>query len=218
MGKPDSGNNLQIAEIFTSIQGEGRLQGELAVFVRTAGCSLRCSWCDTDYAQTGGTSMTVREILGVVGGISCPRVCVTGGEPLEQPKIQSLFDALNNAGLLVSVETNGTHDIGKFHGIDSFAVDYKLPGARPATPFHAKNWQVLRSADELKFIISDRSDYETAKSLICRHETRATIVMSPCLAHDALPGDSAKQLARWIIEDRLPVRYSLQLHKVLGLR
>jgi 7-carboxy-7-deazaguanine synthase len=219
MGEPNRRNYLQIAEIFTSLQGEGVLQGELTAFIRTAGCNLNCVWCDTDKAPSGGHAVDLEEIINQVLEARVARVCVTGGEPLDQPRIQALFTKLKERSLSVSVETNGTRDIAGFTNVDSFSVDYKLPSARAGEPFYDGNWGALRPSDELKFVIADRADYEAAKKLLAARQAKATIIFSPCLGyHDQSSVRIERALAEWIIEDKLSVRYSLQLHKILGVR
>ncbi len=218
MGEPDSRHHLQIAEIFTSLQGEGRFQGELTVFIRLAGCNLRCLWCDTAYAHEAGTEMSIAAVLGAVREQGVGRICVTGGEPLDQPAAQELFTALHSLGLAISVETNGTHPIGGFRDVPSFAVDYKLPSAGVSVPFAPQNWSALRPADELKFIVANRADYEEAVAVIRRHDFAAPAIMSPCLENPGDGLDPARALASWIIDDKLPLRFSLQLHKVLGIK
>lgn len=208
---------MRISEIFTSLEGEGIGQGEVATFIRTAGCNLECAWCDTPYARAGGRLAQVEEIIAATVSSKCRRVRITGGEPLEQARLQLLVTALKARGFFVSVETNGTRDISSIADVDSFCVDYKLESALAREPFDAANWPALRPADELKFVISGRSDYEEALRIISGQEIKATIIMSPCFrGAEDLTG--ARQLAEWIIADTAPVKYSLQLHKVLGVR
>lgn len=210
MGKPSGLHNVQINEIFRSLQGEGRRQGELTTFVRVTGCNLRCSWCDTAYAYDKGADMTVDEVIGQVRRLDCLNVCVTGGEPLLQENIERLFSSLKSIGCFVAVETNGTQEIRGYRQVDQFTVDYKLSSAGAGEGFRAGNFAALTEADELKFIIGDRGDYNEAKLVIGEHKPRAKVLFSPCWGEDV-----AVKLADWIIEDKLPVRYSLQLHKVL---
>lgn len=210
MGKSEREHHLQVSEIFKSIQGEGQLQGELTTFIRLTGCNLRCPWCDTAYAYEGGADRSVDEITSEVEALGISNVCVTGGEPLIQPNVQHLFDALRRLGCFVCVETNGTRDIGTYQRVDRFVVDYKLPSARPAEPFLAVNFDRLRPADELKFVISDRADYEEARRIVGRNGVMARMLVSPCWQAGVV-----RDLAGWLIEDNLPVRYSLQIHKAI---
>ncbi len=228
MGEPRRRNNLQVTEIFVSLQGEGGRQGLPTTFIRLGGCRLHCAWCDTDIAHERGETLSVPEVVAAVKNSGGNRVCVTGGEPLEQSGAQELFTQLSRLGVDLSVETNGTIEIAGFTDVPSFTVDYKLPSARTETPFAASNWAALRTNDELKFIVADRQDYQRALRVLQEHEPTAEVLMSPCLEScrptseevDALPfiRGPAKDLAEWIIEDKLPVRYSLQLQKLLGIR
>lgn len=219
MGEPDGRYHIQIAEIFTSLQGEGLWQGELTTFIRTAGCNLRCRWCDTETAQSGGRPFTLKSIVDRVRSEKTERVCVTGGEPLHQPGISGLFKALKELPIRLSVETNGTFCLNGFNEVDSFSVDFKLPGSGEAGSFHADNWNCLRPRDELRFVIDDRTDYETAKEMISGRDISATVFFSPVFdGPEKSLTQSGRDLATWIIEDRLQVRYSLQLHKILGLK
>jgi 7-carboxy-7-deazaguanine synthase len=213
MGEPGSRHNLQIVEIFKSIQGEGASQGEPTTFIRTGGCNLRCDWCDTAYAQTGGKPTAVGRIVDQVDRLNCSNVCLTGGEPLLQKHLGELIDALKRAGFFVSVETNGTLDIGAYPQVDRFAVDYKLGSARATVPFLTANLGLLRDTDELKLVVADRPDYEEARAVLAAHRTKGTVIMSPCWGRA-----TAEKLAAWIVEDNLPVRYSVQLHKLIGVR
>ncbi len=218
MGEPDGRHHLQVAEIFTSLQGEGRFQGELTVFIRLAGCNLRCSWCDTAYAYEGGAEMSIAAVIDAVRERGAGRICVTGGEPLGQPAAQELFTALHSSGLEISVETNGTHPIGGFKDVPSFSVDYKLSSAGATIPFAPQNWPALRPADELKFVVANRTDYDEAVAVIRAHDFAAPASMSPCLEDTRNGLVLARALASWIIDDKLPLRFSLQLHKILGIK
>ena len=225
MGKPERLHHLQITEIFQSLQGEGLLQGEITTFIRTSGCNLNCPWCDSSHAKTGGEARPVAEIAAEVASLECDNICVTGGEPLHQAGIDGLLDILKKMDCFVTVETNGTYDISRYGEVDRFAVDYKLSGSSPSMPFSARNWGFLRPTDELKFVISGRADYEAAIKLLAGEETAAAIIFSPvfpksiCDPKETAPAAPfAADLARWILEDRLPVRLSLQMHKLLGLR
>ncbi len=218
MGEPDGRHHLQVAEIFTSLQGEGRFQGELTIFVRLTGCNLRCSWCDTAGAYEGGAKMSITAVLDAIRERGAGRICVTGGEPLDQPAAQELFTALCCSGLEISVETNGTRQIGGFKDVPSFTVDYKLPSAGVSVPFAPQNWPALRPADELKFVVANRADYDEAVAVIRCHDFAAPVIMSPCLERNGNGLGPARALASWIIDDKLPIRFSLQLHKVLAIK
>lgn len=170
---------------------------------------MRCAWCDTAYAYDQGDDLSIDEVVAKVERLDCPNICLTGGEPLLQANIQDLIDVMKARGSYVAVETNGTVDIGKFSGVDRFVVDYKLPSACAELRFCDSNFDALSCDDELKFVISDRNDYEAAKRLIGAISTPAKKLMSPC--KDSLVRD----LADWIVADNLGVRYSLQIHKAV---
>jgi 7-carboxy-7-deazaguanine synthase len=201
---------LKITEIFFSIQGEAVFSGWPTVFVRLTGCPLRCQYCDTAYAFTGGEWRTFAEIETEVRRHATPYVCVTGGEPLAQPRCGALLTALCDAGFEVSLETSGAFDIG---GVDTRVariVDIKTPGSKEAERNRWQNLELLTPRDAVKVVICDRADYEWAKDLLARHALPCTVFFSP--SYDELP---AGTLADWILADHLPVRLQLQLHKVL---
>lgn len=162
--------------------------------------------------------MSIAAVLGAVREQGARRICVTGGEPLDQPAAQELFTALHSSGFEVSVETNGTRQIGGFKDVPSFTVDYKLPSAGASVPFAPQNWPALRPADELKFVVANREDYDEAVAVIRGHDFAAPAIMSPCLENTGNGFSLARALASWIIDDKLPLRFSLQLHKVLGIK
>lgn len=212
MNAPERPSALKISEIFLSLQGESSRAGLPTVFVRLTGCPLRCVWCDTTYAFSGGQLMSLPEILAEIASHQVPYVCVTGGEPLAQPACLSLLSELCDAGYSVSLETSGALDIGEVDARVSRIVDLKAPGSGE---FERNRWQnltVLTARDELKFVLQNRSDYEWARQLVAerRLATICAVLFSPVEGRLA-----AATLADWIIADRLPVRFQLQLHKVL---
>ena len=208
-GRPPS---LKISEIFLSLQGESSLVGLPTVFVRLAGCPLRCVWCDTAYAFSGGRTMSLPEILEAVALREVRRVCVTGGEPLAQPASLPLLRALCDAGHAVSLETSGAFDIGGVDTRVSRIVDVKAPGSGEVERNRWQNLALLTRGDELKFVLKDRADYEWARQLII---DRRLAELCPLL-FSPVDGDlAAATLADWILADRLPVRFQLQLHKIL---
>jgi 7-carboxy-7-deazaguanine synthase len=205
---------LKISEIFLSLQGESSRVGLPTVFVRLTGCPLRCVWCDTAYAFTGGQTMSLPEILAevTVAARDVGRVCVTGGEPLAQAACLPLLSALCDAGHSVSLETSGALDIGQVDARVARVVDIKAPGSGESDRNRWQNLALLTANDELKFVLKDRSDYEWARRLI---EERQLAALCPLLfspVDDDLP---AATLADWLVADRLPVRFQLQLHKIL---
>ena len=203
---------LRITEIFASLQGESTRVGLPTVFVRLTGCPLRCSWCDTAYAFSGGETRTLDDILAEVAGHGLRHVCVTGGEPLAQKGCLALLAALCDAGHDVSLETSGALDIAGVDPRVSRIVDLKAPGSGELARNRWEDLALLNARDELKFVLADAADYEWAKQQIADHRLaeRCTVLLSPVAG--AL--DPA-ELAGWIVRDRLPVRFQLQLHKIL---
>jgi 7-carboxy-7-deazaguanine synthase len=203
---------LRITEIFLSLQGEGRNVGLPTVFVRLTGCPLRCVYCDTAYAFTGGERMSLTQVLKRVADFEVRHVCVTGGEPLAQPACLELLTALCDAGHAVSLETSGAMAIGEVDGRVAKVVDLKTPGSGEAGKNRYENLAHLASSDQLKFVICDAADYGWSKRQIERWGLigRCELLFSPSYGELA-----AADLADWIVRDRLPVRFQLQLHKVL---
>ena len=203
---------LRISEIFFSLQGEARTVGFPTVFVRLTGCPLRCTYCDTTYAYQGGEWMTIDEVLEQVGQYETRYVCVTGGEPLAQADCLLLLRRLCDEGYNVSLETSGALDVSQVDARVSKVVDLKTPASGEQGRNLLQNLEYMGANDQLKFVICDRNDYMWAQEMIIRSELAecCEILMSPSYGQQ-----DAKQLADWIVEDRLPVRYQLQLHKVL---
>lgn len=206
-------DRLRITEIFLSLQGETSFSGLPTVFVRLTGCPLRCGYCDTAYAFSGGNLMPLSEIATQVRGFGVRHVTVTGGEPLAQPGAIPLLVNLCDAGFTVSLETSGALDV---RGIDSRVVkilDLKTPGSGEVSRNLWSNLAHLNGKDQVKFVICDRSDYEWAK-LKCDeygiYERAAEVLFSPSTGQLA-----PAKLADWILGDRLPVRLQVQLHKLL---
>lgn len=204
--------SLRISEIFYSLQGETSRAGLPTVFIRLTGCPLRCTWCDTAYAFTGGQNMGLNQILEQTAQHGAKHVCVTGGEPLAQKSCLNLLTALCDTGYDVSIETSGALDISKVDGRVSRIMDLKAPGSGEAERNLLENLNYLGPQDELKIIIASREDYDWAKAQIQQHRLalRCPLLLSP--AQGQL---EPKNLAEWILEDKLPVRLQLQLHKLL---
>ena len=202
---------LLVHEIYASIQGESTHAGRPCVFVRLTACDLRCSWCDTTYAFTGGTKMSIDEVVSAVEQLRCPLVELTGGEPLLQAEAVPLMAQLVARGYEVLVETGGHLPIAGLPPDVVAIVDVKCPGSGESAKMHWPNLDVLRAHDEVKFVITDRADYEYARGIVRERDLASrveAVLFSP--AFGAMP---AADLARWILEDHLPVRLQLQQHK-----
>jgi 7-carboxy-7-deazaguanine synthase len=203
---------LRINEIFHSLQGEADAVGYPTVFVRLTGCPLRCQYCDTEYAFHSGDWLDIDAIVDKVRGYGTTHVCVTGGEPLAQPNCLKLLARLCDQGFAVSLETSGALDIACVDPRVSRVVDVKTPGSREAARNRLENFELLTPRDQLKFVICSREDYDWSKAFLREHglTERSRILFSP--SYNEV---SPTALADWILADRLPVRFQLQLHKVL---
>jgi 7-carboxy-7-deazaguanine synthase len=203
---------LKISEIFYSLQGEAARAGLPTVFVRLTGCPLRCLWCDTEYAFTGGQNMSLAAILEAVASHGAQQVCVTGGEPLAQKNCLALLRALCDAGYDVSLETSGALDIAAIDPRVARIVDLKAPGSGEMARNHWQNIDLLTARDELKFVLKDRADYEWAREVVIERQLPGRV---PLLFSPVQSTLDPRALAEWILADRLPVRLQLQLHKLL---
>lgn len=205
-------SRLRITEIFYSLQGESSYVGLPTVFVRLTGCPLRCNYCDTAYAFSGGEWMSLAQIRAQVASYGAQQVCVTGGEPLAQKACIELLSALCDDGYRVSLETSGAMDICKVDSRVSRIMDLKTPASDEEAKNRYANIDCLGPHDEVKFVICNRDDYEWARSIIADYDLldKVQVLMSP--EHQNLP---ASKLADWILQDRLNVRFQLQLHKYL---
>jgi 7-carboxy-7-deazaguanine synthase len=203
---------VRITEIFHSIQGESSRVGLPTVFVRLTGCPLRCTWCDTAYAFNGGETLGLDAVLAEVARHHCKTVCVTGGEPLAQKNCLPLLTALCDAGYAVSLETSGALDISGVDPRVSRIVDLKAPGSGEAEKNRWENLDHLTAHDELKCVLASREDYDWAVAACHQRRLfeRCPVLFSP-VQGQLDPG----QLAQWVIDDKLPVRFQLQLHKEL---
>lgn len=206
-------DTLVIHEIYRSLQGESTFAGLPCAFVRLSACNLRCRWCDTPEAFTGGTRMEVGDVVAKALAFGTTLVEVTGGEPLLQAAVHPLMRALCDAGRTVLLETSGERDIS---GVDPRVhriVDLKAPGSGESHRNRWENLPLLTPRDEVKLVLADRTDYEWAREVIARERLaeRAGSVLLSCVHGELAPRD----LARWVLEDGLPVRVQVQLHKIL---
>lgn len=205
-------SRLKITEIFFSLQGETRTVGLPTVFVRLTGCPLRCGYCDTAYAFSGGEWREIDEIVAEVGKYNAQYVTVTGGEPLAQKDCLTLLSRLCDQGYEVSLETSGAIDLSKVDPRVVKVMDIKTPGSGEVEKNRWANLEALLPHDQIKFVICDENDYIWAKQILIDHQltNRCSILFSP--SHEQLPPG---HLADWILRDRLPVRLQIQLHKYL---
>lgn len=205
-------NLLRISEIFHSLQGESVTVGLPTVFIRLTGCPLRCQYCDTAYAFSGGNMMSIDSIIEQIASFECQYVCVTGGEPLAQQDCMYLLERLCKAGYSVSLETSGARDIANVDQQVMIVMDLKTPDSNECDKNKWSNILHLKQNDQIKFVLCSREDYQWAKQMITEHQLteRAHILFSPSFGQL-----NHTQLADWIVQDRLPVRFQLQLHKIL---
>ncbi len=205
--------DLRITEIFLSLQGEAATAGSPTVFVRLTGCPLRCQYCDTAYAFSGGQMRSLDEIIAQVTAFGVTHVTVTGGEPLAQPNVLPLMRALCDLGLKVSLETSGALDIAAVDSRVEKVVDIKTPASGEVGKNRWENLAHLEAHDQLKFVICDRGDYEWSllKCAELNLPARVSNVWFSPSSEELAPAD----LAQWIIDDRAPVRLQVQLHKLL---
>lgn len=203
---------LRVTEIFHSIQGESTQAGRPCVFVRLTGCNLRCVWCDTAYAFHGGAPMTVQDVVEKVSAYACDWVEITGGEPLLQDEVYDLMRALLDHGLKVMLETGGSLPIDRVPEGVRRIVDVKCPASGEVERNLWENLDQLREGDELKFVLADRADYEWASRQVRERSLgeHGPVLFSP--VHETL---DAGEMACWVLQDRLPVRVQLQMHKAL---
>lgn len=203
---------LKLTEIFRSLQGEADTVGIPTVFVRLTGCPLRCGYCDTAYAFHGGEWWSIERIIDRVRELEVTHVCVTGGEPLAQPSVHALLAALCDAGYRVSLETSGAMSLAAVDPRVVKVVDVKTPGSGEVERNLYAELDALNATDQIKFVITSRADYEWSRSQLLERalSKRCSVLFSP--SHAQLP---ARDLADWILEDRLPVRLQIQLHKYL---
>jgi 7-carboxy-7-deazaguanine synthase len=212
-GRGGDASMLTINEIYLSIQGESTYAGRPCTFVRLTACDLRCAWCDTPYAFTEGRKMALEDVVAEVDRLGCPLVELTGGEPMLQKEAVPLMERLLEGGRTVLIETGGHIDLSPVPRAVVRIVDVKCPGSGESAKHHWPNLERLAPHDEVKFVIADRVDYEYARGVTLEHrlgERAAAVHFSP--VHGVL---DPKVLSAWILEDHLPVRLQLQLHKYI---
>lgn len=204
-------DSVMVKEVYLSLQGESSHQGLLCAFVRLTGCHLRCSYCDSEFAFRGGTRRPVADVVGEVVAMKTPRVEITGGEPLLQPGVYPLMEQLLDAGLIVMLETSGAIDVREVPDQVHAIVDMKTPSSKESDRNDLRNFDSMDARDELKFVIGSREDYEWSVKLMNEHQLakRPFSILFSTVFDRLHP----QQLAQWIIDDRLPVRFQLQQHK-----
>ena len=217
----DPAAGLRITEIFYSLQGEANAAGLPTVFIRLTGCPLRCTYCDTTYSFEGGERQSLEQIIQTAKSFNTPYICVTGGEPLAQPNCLPLLQQLCDLGCDVSLETSGALDVAKVDPRVSKILDLKTPTSGEEKRNLLSNLEHLTQHDQIKFVICNREDYEWSKHQLETHQLHhkvSTVWFSPAFAVEKniarLPA-LARDLAQWILDDQLPVRFQLQLHKLL---
>ncbi len=212
LGTHSQAEKIRITEIFASIQGESTSIGMPTVFIRLTGCPLRCQYCDTAYAFSGGDWMQFDEISAKAAAYNLKHITVTGGEPLAQKSCLALLKKLCDQNYIVSLETSGALDVSDVDPRVSKVMDIKTPGSQEAEKNRWENINYLRENDQVKFVICGQSDYQWAKNIVAEYQLqdRCEVLFSP--SYDQL---EAKLLAEWIVEDQLNVRFQLQLHKIL---
>jgi 7-carboxy-7-deazaguanine synthase len=202
---------MKIAEIFRSLQGEGRNQGKPCLFIRLSGCNLHCRWCDTEYARTGGMDMSLDSILEQVWRVNPPYVCITGGEPLLQAdELEPLLVSLCRRGTAIDIETNGTIDFSRLQPYASVCMDVKCPSSGEESNLALLN--AIRQQDSVKFVVNDEADCRYAQEVMGTHRILGEIFFSPVF------GTEYKTISRYILVNNLPVRFQLQLHKIIGVK
>lgn len=222
----DPSAGLRLTEIFYSLQGEALTSGMPTIFVRLTGCPLRCVYCDTEYAFTGGERQSLDAIIATIKTYPCKRICLTGGEPLAQPNAIELMQRLLSDGYEISLETAGALSVKDVPAAVSKVMDLKTPSSGEADKNLWSNLDHLTQHDQIKFVIMNRTDYDWAKATLIEHQLDkrvGTVWFSPMFTvaddiDDAVSPEVpvlARELAEWILTDALPVRFQLQLHKII---
>lgn len=199
---------LKVNEIFYSIQGESTYAGERCVFVRLTGCNLRCAYCDTEYAFYNGYDLQIDAIIKKIESFNCNLVEITGGEPLLQKEVYSLMTKLCDIGYNVLLETSGSLSIENVDSRVTNILDFKTPSSKMDKKNYYENVNYLKSNDEIKFVIGSREDYEWSKNIIKEYKLGGIILFSSVFGKI-----EHKEIVNWILDDRLKVRYQLQMHK-----
>jgi 7-carboxy-7-deazaguanine synthase len=200
-----------VSEIFRSLQGEGKNQGRPCTFIRLTGCNLRCAWCDTSYAWEGGQEMSVTEVLDRVWLQNGKHICITGGEPLlQREELLELLKKFNLHGYTVEIETNGTRDFREMQDYASICMDVKCPSSGERSDLRLL--PSLTPRDSVKFVVANEDDFLYARAVMARYDIQAEIIITP------VEGSDYRAIADYIVEENLPVRFQLQLHKILGMK
>ena len=202
---------MKIAEIFRSLQGEGKNQGKPCLFIRLAGCNLHCHWCDTPYAQYGGEEINIVTVLEQLMRVNPTYICITGGEPLLQADdLEPLLILLHKRGTAIDIETNGTINFTRLQPYASICMDVKCPSSGEQSDLALLD--VLRVQDSVKFVVKDMTDCQYARDTIISHRIIGEIFLSPVF------GSDYQMIAKFILENNLPVRFQIQLHKIIGMK
>jgi 7-carboxy-7-deazaguanine synthase len=202
---------MKIADIFQSLQGEGKNQGKPCLFIRLAGCNLHCRWCDTPESQAGGMEMRLDSLLEQVERINPPYICITGGEPLLQGgELEPLLVTLRKRGIFIDIETNGTVDFSRFQPYASICMDVKCPSSGEAS--NLSLLEKIRPEDSVKFVVKDDTDCRYAQAVMKANPVAGEIFFSPVF------GSDFKTIADFVLTNNLPVRFQVQLHKIIGVQ
>jgi 7-carboxy-7-deazaguanine synthase len=202
---------MKIAEIFRSLQGEGKNQGKPCIFIRFAGCNLHCSWCDTPASQNGGIEMNPDIILERVSHSNTPYICITGGEPLLQADdLENLLVCLHSMGFTIDIETNGTIEFTRFQPNASICMDVKCPSSGEASDLSLLS--KIRPEDSVKFVVKDETDCRYVQEILIGHRIAGEIFISPVFGVDYQP------IVNFVLSSNIPVRFQVQLHKILGVQ
>ena len=202
---------MKVTEIFRSLQGEGKNQGKVCLFIRLAGCNLHCRWCDTGYARSGGTEMGLDAILEHVWRINPPYVCITGGEPLMQAgELEPLLASLHRQGAVIDIETNGTYDFTRMQPYASVCMDVKCPSSGEQSNLALLG--AIRPQDSVKFVVHDETDCRYAQEVMGSHRIAGECFFSP------VAGTDYATISTFMLAGNLPVRFQLQLNKIIGVK